>query len=282
MVNENFKTFRLFPLNKKFRKDEGGKRILETKNYENKIGKPLITIITTVLNGEKYLEETINSILNQSYRNFEYIIIDGGSTDKTLEIIKRYEHRIDYWISEKDDGLYDGFNKGMQLAFGDFIGIVNSDDTLEINALEILIDYINKNKEIDFIFGSVRKHWGVLYGYNPKKIKYSWGFYSSHSTGFFIKKSSAKIVGLYDVRYKYHADYDYFYRMIVKKKLKGISTKKNEIFGNFRRGGFSSTISFKKRFKEEIRIRYNNGQSIFLLLPIIIFRFFKNIREFFK
>ena len=233
-------------------------------------------------NGEKYLEETINSVLNQNYKNFEYIVVDGGSTDNTLAIIKKYQYQIDYWVSEKDNGIYDGFNKGMQLALGDFVGIVNSDDTLEKDALEILTRYVNKYKNIDFIFGSVKKHWGVLHGYKPQKIKYSWGFYSSHSTGFFIRRSSAKKVGLYNLKYKYHADYDYFYRMIVKKKLFGIGTKKNEIFGNFRRGGFSSTISFKKLFKEELQIRIDNNQNKLLILLIFLYKFFKHFRKIIK
>jgi len=281
MFEQNFKTFNFLPRGKNIRFGEGGNRVF---NREKKISdkkKPLITIITTVLNGEKYLEETIKSVIEQSYKNFEYIIIDGGSTDQTLEIIKRYEKNISYWVSEKDQGLYYGFNKGMQLASGDFIGIVNSDDVLENNALKILVSYINRNQNVDFIFGSVKKHWGVLHGYNPKKIKYSWGFYSSHSTGFFIKRSSAKKVGLYDTKYKYHADYDYFYRMIVGLKLNGIATKREEIFGTFRRGGFSSTISFKNRFMEEIKIRFNNKQNIIILLIIFSYRFLKNFKKFF-
>ena len=118
----------------------------------------------------------------------------------------------------------------MQLAKGDFIGMVNSDDTLERNALSILVKYIQKNPNIDFVFGSVKKHWGILHGYKPHKIKYSWGFYSSHSTGFFIKNSSAKKVGLYNLKYKYHADYDFFFRMIVKEKMSGLGTKKEVIW----------------------------------------------------
>ena len=257
---------------------QGGKRL----NNGSVINfKPLFSIITVVYNNEKYLEETIKSVVNQKFRNFEYIIIDGGSSDKTLDIIKRYESQIDYWISEKDKGIYDAFNKGMSLAKGDFIGIVNSDDTYLDNALEIIAKYINKltNKEIDFIFGSVKKHWGILYGYRPEKIYYSWGFYSSHSTGFFLRRSSAKKIGLYNINYKYHADYDYFYRMIVKKKMKGTSTKKNEITGNFRRGGYSSKIKFRKLFMEELKIRYNNGQSIFLIIIIFMYKSIKNFKK---
>ena len=278
---ENFKSFKSLPLGKSSRLSEGGKRLSKkNKLYNNET--PLISIITPVLNGEKYLEETINSVLNQNYKNFEYIVVDGGSTDNTLAIIKKYQYQIDYWVSEKDNGIYDGFNKGMQLALGNFVGIVNSDDTLEKDALEILTRYINKHKNIDFIFGSVKKHWGVLHGYKPQKIKYSWGFYSSHSTGFFIRRSSAKKVGLYNLKYKYHADYDYFYRMIVKKKLIGIGTKKNEIFGNFRRGGFSSTISFKKLFKEELQIRIDNNQNKLLIFLIFLYKFFKHFKKIIK
>ena len=256
---------------------QGGKRL----NNGSVNSKPLFSIITVVYNNEKYLEETIKSVVNQKFQNFEYIIIDGGSSDKTLDIIKRYDSQIDYWISEKDKGIYDAFNKGMSLAKGDFIGIVNSDDTYFDSALEIIAKYINKltNKELDFIFGSVKKHWGILYGYRPEKIYYSWGFYSSHSTGFFLRRSSAKKIGLYNINYKYHADYDYFYRMIVKKKMKGTSTKKNEITGNFRRGGYSSKIKFRKLFMEELRIRYNNGQSIILIIIIFVYKSIKNFKK---
>ena len=118
--------------------------------------------------------------------------------------------------------------------------------------------------------------------YKPNKIYYSWGFYSSHSAGFYIKKKSADKVGLYNLKYKYHADYDYFYRMIVKHKMIGISSKKNELFGVFRRGGFSSSISFKKKFFEEIRIRIDNKQNLFLIMIIFIYKFLKNFRIFFK
>ena len=166
----------------------------------------------------------------------------------------------------------------MRLALGDYIGIINSDYVFLPNALEILEKYILQYSSYDFFFGSVKKHWGILHGYKPYKIYYSWGFYSSHSTGFFIKTSSAKKVGLYNIKYKYHADYDYFYRMIVKKKLKGMATKKNEIFGIFRRGGYSSTIKFYDRFLEEIKIRYDNGQNVILIAIIFLHKFIKNLK----
>ena len=273
-----FKTFYRLPKSKKKRLNEGGKRFLN-KRFKKK---PFFSIITVVYNSEKYLEETIKSVFNQSFKNFEYIIIDGGSSDGTYKIIKKYEKKIDYWISEKDSGIYDAFNKGMMVAQGEFIGIINSDDKYKKDSLKIIYNYLRKNQALDFIFGSVKKHWGILHGYRPEKIYYSWGFYSSHSTGFFIKRKSAKKVGLYNLKYKYHADYDYFYRMIVKHKLLGTATKKNQVVGIFRRGGFSSTIGFKKLLKEELKIRLDNGQSIFLIAVIFIYKFFKHFKRFFK
>ena len=256
---------------------EGGLRI-KNKEYKN----PLFSIITVVYNGEKYLEKTIESVIKQKFKNFEYIVIDGGSTDNSVKIIEKFEKKIDYWVSEKDRGIYDAFNKGMRVSKGKFIGFINSDDIYKKDALKIISNYIEKNQQADFIFGSVKKHWGVLYGYKPDKIKYSWGFYSSHSTGFFIKRKAAEKIGFYNIKYKYHADYDYFYRLIVKNKMKGISTKKNEIVGVFRRGGFSSKISFWKKLKEDIRIRHDNGQNIFLLILIFSNKFLRNIDQILK
>ena len=258
---------------------EGGKKILN-QNLNNT--KPLITIITVVKNGEKHLEECIKSVLAQKFKNFEYIILDGGSTDNSQKIIKKYENEIDYFLFEDDKGIYDAFNKSMKYVNGSYFGYVNSDDILTDNALEILNKYINQNPDKDFIFGAVKKHWGVIYGYKPWKISFSWGFYSSHSTGFFIKTSSSKKVGEYNLKYKFSADYDYFYRMIVKHKLKGIGTKKSELFGIFRRGGFSSKINFFEHFGEEIRIRLDNGQNKLLIALIIVFKSLKNINKFFK
>lgn len=257
---------------------EGGLRLRNIYKKPEK-NKPLITIITVVLNNEKYLEECLQSLHKQKYNNFEHIVLDGCSTDNTLNIIKKYEDKIDYWCSKKDNGIYDAFNNGMMLAKGDYIGFLNSDDIYTDEALVLLNTYISKYPTKDFIFGAVKKHWGTLYGFKPYKIFWSWGFYSSHSTGFFIKKDSAKKVGLYNLKYKYSSDYDYFFRMIVKEKLKGVGTKKNELFGIFRRGGYSSQINFYDHFIEEIRIRLDNGQNRILVLMIFIYKFLKNISK---
>jgi len=240
---------------------------------------PKITIITTVKNDEKRIEKTILSVLSQNYKNLEYIIIDGGSTDGTLEIVKKYSTKIFYWeINKNDKGIYDGFNRGLSFASGDLIGIINSGDIYTPDAFKYLIKYYNLNPNVDFFFGSVKKHYGILYGYKPYKIRYSWGFYSSHSSGFFIKKNAFKKVGYYNLKYKISSDYDYFYRMIVKCKLKGVASKKNELFGIFARGGYSSKFTFFERTLEELLIRKNNNQSIFTILFIFVLKIIFNYK----
>ena len=108
------------------------------KKYLRKYNQNYISIITVVLNGEKTLERTIKSVINQSYKNFEHIVIDGGSTDGTIKILKKYSKKISYWKSEKDKGIYDAMNKGIKKSKGNIIGILNSDDYYLKNALKIV------------------------------------------------------------------------------------------------------------------------------------------------
>lgn len=117
----------------------------------------LITVITVVYNGEKFLEETILSVINQNYENVEYIIIDGGSTDGTIDIIKKYEHAIDYWISEKDKGIYDAMNKGICLATGRWLNFMNADDFFAFNdVIKRVVSAIdNVLKDVVIIYGAL-------------------------------------------------------------------------------------------------------------------------------
>ena len=245
----------------------------------SQIKSPLISIVTVSLNSQKTIQRTIDSVKNQIYKNIEYIIIDGGSEDKTVSIIKNNSTTVKKWVSENDNGIYDAFNKGLRIFSGDYIGFLNSDDYLLPDAMNILVNYINKNPNKDFFFGSVKKHWGILHGYKPWKIFYTWGFYSSHSSGFYIKREAAKIVGNYNLKYKYSADYDYFYKMIVKHKLKGVGTKKNEVFGVFSRGGFSSKINFFDHMCECTKIRLDNGQNKLIVLLTFFIKYIFNLKK---
>ena len=255
----------------KQKKISGG---LRKKGFFKKSKKnlPLVSIITVVLNNKKFLQKTIDSVSNQSYKNYEHIIIDGRSTDGTVKILKKNNSKIDYWISEKDRGIYDALNKGLRLSNGLLVVMLNSDDIFYKHAVKIAAGYFNRYKNIDFLFGSVIKY-KLLYGYRPWKIRWSFGFYSTHSIGFFIKKEAQKKVGSYNIKYKYSSDYDFFYRMIVKYKLKGMATKKNEIFGKFRRGGISSKITFMDYLNETVRVRLDNGQNIVLVSIIFLLKY---------
>ena len=240
-----------------------------------------ISVITVTKNSARHLEENLTSLKNQTYKNFEHIIIDGKSDDNTVEIIKKFSNDIFYWKSEKDHGLYDAMNKGIKVATGDIIGILNSDDIYYPEALNYVNKYFNEYENIDFLFGSVHKH-KLMHGFSPKKIKWTFGFYTTHSIGFFIKRKSHLDLGLYDTQYKYSADYDLFYRMIVKKNFKGIATKKNEIFGKFRQGGLSSRIRYIDFLKENNKIRLNNGQNKFIVYTIFLLRMIRNFKKLLK
>ena len=115
--------------------------------------KPLVSIITVAYNADPFIEKTIQSVLSQTYSPIEYIIIDGGSTDKTVDIIKKYNDHIAYWRSEKDNGISEAFNKGLSRAAGDIIGIINADDWYETDTIEkVVADFGNT----DIIYGDLQ------------------------------------------------------------------------------------------------------------------------------
>ena len=211
---------------------------LRTKGItkQSKKNIPLITIITVVRNGEKTLEQTILSVINQTYGNIEYIIIDGVSVDGTLNIIKKYEDKIDYWISEPDKGIYDAMNKGIGLAAGEYIALLNSDDWYELNACEIIVNKINE-KDADVYYGMMRviKNEALFFivGYTEQLLSQ---FMIPHQACF-VKNSIYKIYQ-YDIKYKVVADHDFMIR------LKNNNCKfyfVECIIGNYRAGGISDS-----------------------------------------
>ena len=224
------------------------------------------SIITVVLNQEK-IKKTIESLKKQNYKNFEHIIIDGGSSDKTIDIIKKNKDFISYWETKKDRGIYHAMNKGIKKAKGDIIGILNADDYFYSNCLEIAKKYF-KNQDIDFLFGTVIKD-RILHGFLPKKIDWKFNVYPAHSCSFFIKTKVQKKIGLYSEKFKYSADRDFIYKLI-KNGNKGMCTKKNEIFGKFYTGGISSKLSYFRTLKEEFTIRIHNKQNFIFLGFLLI------------
>jgi len=234
--------------------------------------KKKIKIITVVKNSEKTIERCIKSVLNQNYNNLEYIIIDGNSSDGTEKIINKYKNQITKIIIGEDSGIWDAMNKGINLASGEVLGFLNADDYYYDNIFEIVNNYF-LNNNIDFLFGSVEKY-KLMHGYNPWKVRWSFGFYTSHSVGFFIKTKKHLEVGLYNKKYL-SADLDFFYKMIVKYKMLGIGSKKDEVFGKFQKGGFSSKIKYLDHLIDLNKIRIDNDQNTLFVYFLFVIKIIK-------
>ena len=260
--------------------EEGGKRTKIISQKKNtKI--PFLSVITVAKNSSNRINDTINSVINQSFKNIEYIVIDGNSNDGTLNKIKKYDKKINYWCSIKDDGIYDAMNYGLRLAKGEVIVIINSGDIFTNNAFKIVDNYFSKDKNLSFLFGTIKRNYlknNVILksGFNRKRIKYNFDSQTCHSSGFFIKSSIQKNIGLYNLSYKCSSDYNLFYKLFSDKNLKGESTKKNELIGIIEAGGFSSKYGFWNRLKEEIKIRKDNKQNLILISIIFLNAILKN------
>ena len=239
----------------------------------------LISIITVVKNSASTIEKCIESVVNQNYDKIEYIIIDGKSNDGTIDILEKYKKKINKIVIDSDKGIWDAMNKGVEIAKGDIVGFLNADDFYNPDALSLVNDYFINNK-IDFLFGSVKKY-KLLHGYKPWKIKFSFGFYTSHSVGFFIKREKHIEVGKYSLDYL-SSDLDFFYRMIVNLRLKGMSTKKGEVLGEFAKGGFSSKINYITHLNDLNKIRLNNNQNKIFVYMLYIFKIIKKPYKFFS
>jgi glycosyltransferase involved in cell wall biosynthesis len=239
---------------------------------------PLISIITVVYNGSKTIEQTIQSVINQSYKNIEYIIIDGGSTDGTIKIIKEYEKDISHWVSEPDKGLYDAMNKGVSLAKGELIGMINSDDWYELDAVKIIVDAYLKNPD-KCIFhgdrydidndGNRRK-----YKFNKSKFKFIYFSMTYNHPSMFIHKNIYRAYK-YNIEFKSISDYEFVLKVFL---------KSNDLFHyipftyvNYRLDGISAKQSLISEIKEGSQARLNAGLKCRHVLVFIILKFIRYI-----
>lgn len=180
---------------------------------------PKISIITPSYNQGQFLEETIKSVLNQNYPYLEYIIIDGGSTDNSVEIIRRYEDKLAYWVSEKDNGQAHAINKGFRRATGDIIAWLNSDDLYLPGTLKKVADFFEKKPQIDVVYGDIEiiDNKGKVLGikkvvpFNFKSQLFSASLVPQPAT--FWRKKVIKKIGFLNEKYQYQMDYEYFLRM---------------------------------------------------------------------
>jgi len=191
---------------------EGGRKLRGT-GPRFTAGQPLVTVVTVVFNGADFLENTIRSVLDQTYANLEYIVIDGGSTDGSLEIIKQYDDRIDYWLSEADTGIYDAMNKGAKLAAGEWINFMNGGDLFHDNDVVSRL-FARECSRYDLIYGNEEVDYGGRFsrilkaGSNAELWK---GMNFSHQC-VFIRTALVRAAG-FNVANAIGADFEMIYRL---------------------------------------------------------------------
>lgn len=248
----------------------------------------MISIITATFNSAKTLKDTIQSVLRQTNKDFEYLIIDGGSTDETIDIVKSYESEFSgrlKWVSEKDQGIYDAMNKGIKMASGDVVGILNSDDYFASDDILQTVDNAFKSHEIDAIYGDIH----FIRDGNPQKcVRYyssrmfrpfwlRFGFMPAHPS-FYCKREVFEKAGLYSLDYKIGADYEMMVRLF--KKYRIMSQYINKDFVTMRTGGASNN-NVRSRItliNEDVKACKENGvytNSLFVMLKFMykIFEF---------
>jgi glycosyltransferase involved in cell wall biosynthesis len=244
-----------------------------------------VSIITVCYNSEDTIERTILSVSNQTYKNLEYIVIDGNSKDETLSIIKNNSSKISNWISEPDMGLYDAMNKGIAMATGDLIGVLNSDDTFNSSTIIEEIVNFHKYNNVDATVGDIVQHnedGGIVRLYSskywsPEKLKI--GFMPPHPSIFFKKELFEKF-GYYDLGFKIGADYELITRFFLKNdiswKYSGITTTAM-LIGGISSSGFSSYKLITKEIQKAL-----NMNGIEFTASKIKMRFFWKVIGFLK
>ena len=246
-----------------------------------------ISLITVTYNSSKTLSDTLQSVLNQTYSEIEYIIVDGASKDSTVSIIQEYEPKFNgrmRWISEADKGLYDAMNKGIRMATGDIVGIINSDDFYHrTDILQVVADAF-RDKSVQAVYGDVRfvnddnldktVRYYSSKSFSPKRFRF--GFMPAHPTFFTYKKYFDEF-GYYKMGYKIAADYELLTRFLYVHKLKCKYLPVD--FMKMRTGG-ASTASIKSNWilnKEIVRACKENG--IWTCMPLLFLKYFIKVFE---
>lgn len=241
-----------------------------------------VSIITVVYNNVLTIKDAIKSVLSQSYPNIEYIIIDGESRDGTVEIIQSYGDKISQFISEPDQGIYDAMNKGLHLASGDIIGILNSDDFYrDNNVIEKIVDiFVQKNTDSVFAnliyvnpnnLDKAVRHYDSSY-FSPEKFAFGW--MPAHPT-FFVKREIYEQYGYFKTNYKIGADFELLARFLNKNKISYYYLKETLVV--MRLGGIS-TKSLKSTLilnQEIIRACKENG--IYTNWLMVLYKYPKKI-----
>ncbi len=232
-----------------------------------------VTIITVTYNSERYLQSCITSVQKQKYPNIEHIIIDGNSDDNTLSIVKRNEESLSAWISEDDKGMYDAINKGMKLATGDIIGVLNSDDMLENSmVIQDIVDAFIEN-EVSVVYGDLKyvaqndskKVLRVWKGKKYNRNRFFGGWMPAHPT-FYVKRNLVEEFGGYENHYQTAADYELMARYLFHHQVSAFYLDK--FFVKMRIGGQSNSSignRFRANRRDYLAMKKNNIPFPFLV-----------------
>ncbi len=246
------------------------------------------SLITVAYNSSQTIADTIESVLHQSYQDIEYIIVDGNSADTTLDIVKAYEPQFNgrmRWISEPDKGLYDAMNKGIKMATGDVVGIINSDDLFcDMDAILKVSNVFDANKFLDGVYADlyyVAKNDTskiVRYWKTGKQRSFGKGWHPAHPT-FYVKRDVYERFGMFDLDYKLAADFELMLRFIEKEKISLVYLP--EPLVKMRLGGATSKSfeNIKKGNIECIHAFHKNGISVSRLYPL--YRLLPKLKQYF-
>ena len=227
-----------------------------------------VSIITVCYNAFDYIEKTIESILIQTYGNIEYLIIDGGSNDGTLDIILKYNNKISKIISEKDSGIYDAMNKGLELATGDVVYFLNADDVLyDKDVIKDVVQKFKQNPNLLLLYGNV----GYLFEANSVKDLRKFNKISSKTIlhenlchqAVFAKRVLFDEIGMFDLQYKIVADYDWLLKVFLQKKHSLLYF--DRIIAKFNYGGYhTQNFQLHKKERMTVKLKYSNRFDYYL------------------
>lgn len=251
----------------------------------------LVSIITVVWNGVDTISDAIDSVLGQNYPDIEYIIVDGGSTDGTIGIIESYGGKISQFTSEADDGLYQAMNKGIRLASGDVIGILNADDLYAHEAvISNIVKEFKSKQYLDLVLASivmvkqtdisipVRKYLST--NFQPWRLRF--GFAPPHPASF-IKKAAYCKYGLYDENYKNAADFEMFVRLLLVNKLRFITSEDIVVcmrLGGASTSGIAANVESTREIIDSLKINSIYSNYIFVCIRIVpkLFQKYLNLK----